>query len=128
MGQIAEFGGSVRRDPASDLLHLADELTVSLVLARCQTLNSGTQRWRVGFDTGLAPDLVLAIRLDACNTAERDYYLLPRLNFGKTPLHLAEQNPGELECFRFETLEFFYGLARRADLRTGLRPTHPWTA
>jgi hypothetical protein len=119
--QIAEFGGTVRRNPANDLLHLGEEITVSLVLARCQTLNSGIQRWRVGFDTGLAPDLILAIRLDAANTAERDYYLLPRLNFGKTPLHLAEQNPGEVECFRFETLEFFYALARRADVRSGLR-------
>jgi DNA invertase Pin-like site-specific DNA recombinase len=119
--QIAEFGGTVRRDPVNDLLHLGEELTVSLVLARCQTLNSGTQRWRVGFDTGLAPDLVLAIRLDAANTAERDYYLLPRLNFGKTPLHLAENNSGELECFRFDTLEFFYALARRTDVRSGLR-------
>ena len=121
--QITEFGGTVRRNPANDLLHLGEELTVSLVLARCQTLNSGIQRWRVGFDTGLAPDLILAIRLDAANNAERDYYLLPRLNFGKTPLHLAEQNPGEVECFRFETLEFFYALARRADVRAGLRAT-----
>ena len=52
--QIAEYGGHVRRDPVNNLLHLGEELTVSLVLARCQTLNSGTQPWRIGFDTALA--------------------------------------------------------------------------
>ena len=120
--QIAEYGGSARRDPANDLWHLGD-ITVSLVLARCRTLNSGIQRWQINFDRHLAPDLTLAIRLDADNTAERDYYLLPRLNFGSTPLHLAEQNPAELECFRFESLDFFYGLTRRTSVHTGLRPS-----
>ena len=55
---------------------------------------------------------------------ERDYYLLPRFNFGNAPLHLSEQRSAEIECFRFDTLEFFYGLTRRTDLRSGfpLRP------
>jgi DNA invertase Pin-like site-specific DNA recombinase len=122
--QIAELGGTVRRDPANDLLHLGNELTISLVLARCQEHKSGNRRWRVGFDTGLAPDMTLAIRLDAGNTVERDYYLLPHLNFGQTPLHLCDQNTGELECFRFETLEFFYRLARRIDVRSALHADH----
>ena len=122
--QIAELGGTVRRDPTNDLLHLGDELTISLVLARCQELKSGKRRWRVGFDTGLAPDMTLAIRLDEENVVERDYYLLPRLNFGQTPLHLCDQNAGELECFRFETLEFFYGLARRTDIRSALQAAY----
>ncbi|MCX7143817.1 MAG: recombinase family protein, partial [Proteobacteria bacterium] len=119
--QIIEFGGTVRRDPANGLLHVGDGLTVSLVLARCQTFNSGARRWRIGFNTKPAPDLILAIRLNASNTAERDYYLLPRFNFGNAPLHLSEKHAAELECFRFETLEFFYGLTRRTDLRSGLR-------
>jgi DNA invertase Pin-like site-specific DNA recombinase len=124
--RIAEFGGTVRRDPANDLLYLGDDMTVSLVLARCQRHRSGSRRWRVGFAAGQAPDLTLAIRLDPETAAERDYYLLPRLNFGRLPLHIDESNPGELECFRFESLDFFYTLARRIDVRSGLRHGRPF--
>ena len=122
--QIVEFGGTVRRDQASGLLHVGDGLTVSLVLACCKTFNPGARRWRVGIHTNPAPDLVLVIRLNDGDTVERDYYLLPRFNFGNAPLHLSEQRSAEIECFRFDTLEFFYGLTRRTDLRSGfpLRP------
>jgi len=39
------------------------------------------QRWRIRFDPArFNPDLTVAIRLDAANTSELDYYLLPRLD------------------------------------------------
>lgn len=122
---IAELGGQVWCDRETDLLHLNQELVVCLVLARCQILPSGLQRWRVCFDpVKYSPDITLAIRLDPINQAELDYYLLPRLNFGLNRLHFTTENLAELECFRFETLEFFYGLSRRADIRSGLRIVH----
>jgi|GEM_PF-4151569 hypothetical protein len=83
---IAEIGGTVERDPATDLLTVNREFTVSLVLARCQSLDSGRRRWKVRFDTSLAPDITVAVRLDDSNQAALDYYLLPRLDFG----HLAQ--------------------------------------
>jgi DNA invertase Pin-like site-specific DNA recombinase len=119
---LAEVGGDVWRDPKTDLLHLNQELIVSLVLARCQSLPNGLQRWRIRFDpAGYAPDITLAIRLDALNESELDYYLLPILGFGESALQLTAQNAGEFECFRFDSLSLFYELGRRTRVRDGLR-------
>lgn len=52
--------------------------------------------------------------MDEVNEAPRDYYVLPSIdmNFGK--LKLAEQNGLALDAYRFDPLDFFYGLALRA--------------
>lgn len=116
---LSVLGGTVWRDPKTDLLHLNQELIVSLVLARCQSGPDGRQRWRIRFDPArLNPDLTLAVRLDAGNQAELDYYLLPTLNFGRRLLQLNNQNAEEFECFRFDSLNFFYDLGRRSAVRS----------
>jgi len=115
--QIAELGGEVVRDPATDLLRVNDEFSTSLVLARCQPHDSGRNHWKVRFDTSLAPDITVAVRLDHENKAPLDYYLLPRLDFGQPRLSLADQNPVEFESYRFDTLDYLYGMAERARLR-----------
>ena len=118
--QIVELGGQVLRDPATDMLRLNDEFSVSLVLARCQTQDSGANRWKIRFDTSLAPDITAAVRLDQTNRAPLDYYLLPRLDFGQPRLSLADQNPVEFESYRFDTLDYLFGMAERTRLgRTG---------
>jgi DNA invertase Pin-like site-specific DNA recombinase len=115
--QIAMLGGSVRRDPATDLLRINDEFTISLVLARCQTPESGRHHWKVRFDTSLAPDITVAVRLDQPNQTALDYYLLPRLDFGQPRISLAERNPIEFESYRFDTLDYLYGMAERTRVR-----------
>ena len=75
---IAEVGGMVERAPATDLLTVNGEFTVSLVLARCRILETGRRRWKVRFDTSLVPDITVAVRLDESNQTALDYYLLPR--------------------------------------------------
>ena len=99
------------RDPASDLLTVNGEFTVSLVLARCQLLDNGRRRWKVRFDTSLAPDITVAVRLDESNQGALDYYLLPRLDFGQPRIHLADRNGVEFESFRFDSLDYLYGTA-----------------
>jgi hypothetical protein len=42
---ITEVGGAVVRDPATDLLTVNREFTVSLVLSRCNVLDDGRRRW-----------------------------------------------------------------------------------
>ena len=115
--EIAKIGGHVIRDPATDLLRVNDEFSVSLVLARCHTYDSGSLRWKIRFDTSLRPDITVAIRLDPENQGPLDYYLLPRLDFGQTRIHLAEQNAVEFDSYRFETLDYLYGMAGRARIR-----------
>lgn len=114
---IAEVGGAVVRDPATGLLTVNGEFTASLVLARCQSFDNDRRRWKVRFDTSLAPDITVAVRLDETNQAPLDYYLLPRLDFGQQRIHLAERNPIEFESYRFESLDYLYGMARRYRIR-----------
>ncbi len=114
---IASLGGTIARDPATDLLTVNREFTVSLVLARCQTHDNGRHRWRVRFDTSLAPDITVAVRLDEPNQTPLDYYLLPRLDFGQADVRLAEHNGIEFESFRFDSLDYLYGMAERTRVR-----------
>lgn len=115
--QIAQLGGIVWRDPATDLLDINGEFTASLVLARCQLHDGNNARWKIRFDTSLVPDITVAVRLDHANRAPLDYYLLPRLDFGQPRISLAERNPAQFESYRFDTLDYFYGMAERLRLR-----------
>ena len=116
--KLADFGGEVWRDPKTDLLHLNQEVVISLVLARCQISPSGAVRWRIRFEPEpLMPDITLAVRLDVRNEAELDYYLLPNLDLPQQEVHLSARNEPEFACFRFDDLSFFYGLSERASLQ-----------
>lgn len=115
--RVADLGGRIARDPETDMMLVNGEFTISIVLARCHLQDGGRRRWKVRFDTGLLPDITVAVRLDASNTAALDYYLLPRLDFGLPRISLAEQNAAELESYRFENLEYLYGMAKRERLR-----------
>lgn len=115
--QMEALGGRVKHEPDTDLLLVNDEFTVSLVLARCQRRDTGHLFWKVRFDMGLCPDLTVAVRLDPENRMALDYYLLPRLDIAAPRINLAEKNPVELENFRFESLEYLYGMAARTRLR-----------
>jgi DNA invertase Pin-like site-specific DNA recombinase len=115
--RIADLGGSVVRDPATEMLNVNREFTASIVLARCKTLDTGWRRWKVRFDTSLQPDITVAVRLDEANQQAVDYYLLPRLDLGAPRISLFEHNPVELESYRFETLDYLYAMAERTRVR-----------
>jgi DNA invertase Pin-like site-specific DNA recombinase len=115
--RIAALGGAVTRDPATDMLTVNSEFTACIVLSRCQAHGSGRNHWKVRFDTSLLPDITVAVRLDSCNQTTLDYYLLPRLDFGQPRINLADWNPVEFESYRFDTLDYLYGMAQRARLR-----------
>ena len=115
--RIVDLGGTVVRDPATELLTVNREFTASLVLSRCQAHGNGRNHWKVRFDTGLLPDITVAVRLDHANAATFDYYLLPRLDFAQPRINLADQNSIEFDSYRFDTLDYLYGMAERARLR-----------
>ncbi len=115
--QIAELGGQVDRDSATDLLRLNREFSASLVLARCHVMGSGRNCWKVRFDTSLAPDITVVVRLEQDNQTPLDYYLMPRLDFGQAHVNLADQNAIEFESYRFDTLDYLYGMAERSRMR-----------
>jgi hypothetical protein len=115
---IAEVGGTVVRDPKTDLLTINDEMVISLVLARCQPMGDGRLRWRIRFDPmRYQADVTLAVRLDPQNQGELDYYLLPWLDLPRQEIRLCNRTSIVFEAFRFEDLGFFYGMAERVGIR-----------
>lgn len=114
---IQELRGCVVRDPATGILDVNDEFSISIVLSRCHTTEAGGRRWKIRFDTSLCPDITVAVRLNYENQSALDYYLLPRLDFGLDRLCLAESNAFELDSYRFDTLDYLYGMAERFRIR-----------
>lgn len=114
MSEMSKLNGAViQRDPLNDLISINEEISISLVLTRSHQLSSGNYRWKVRFDTILNPDITVVVRLDYTNTAIKDYYLLPRLDFMCQKISIGEFNPVELESFRFENLNYLFGMAER---------------
>jgi DNA invertase Pin-like site-specific DNA recombinase len=113
---IAEAGGHVERLASSDLLRINGEFAVSIVVARCQLTAAGSLRWRIRFDTGLAPDITIAVRMDRGNEMALDYYILPQVEMTMNRLGLAEENGLMLDAYRFDSLDFFIAMAGRARI------------
>ena len=54
-----------------------------------------------------------------CNeeVSELDYYLLPRLDLPEQEIRVCNRNGANFECFRFDDLNFFYGMSERERLQ-----------
>ena len=113
---IEGLGGQISRSQATDLLTVNREFTTSIVIARCQQTPAGSLRWKIRLDTGLAPDITVALRMDAANNAPLDYYLLPLFDMATDRIRLAEGNGLMLDAFRFDTLDFFFSMVERVRI------------
>ena len=67
-------------------------------------------------DTGLAPDITVALRMDTANQTPIDYYLLPIIDIEMGRFRLAEDNGANIDTYRFENLEFFFGMAEHVKI------------
>jgi hypothetical protein len=114
--RLAALDVSVERDPATELLILDHELTVSLVLSRCLRTATGSSRWLLRFEESLRPDLTISVRMDETNQAIKDYYLFPAIDLAETRLRLSENNHTLLDAYRFDDLEFFFQMAERVSV------------
>lgn len=117
IADIEHVGGSVRCDPETDLLTINEEFSVSIVITRCQHTPGGSNRWKVRFDSGLSPDITLAVRMLPGNKEILDYYLLPRIDFQAAMLRIVEDNGIFLDAYRFESLESLTQLSQRTHLQ-----------
>jgi len=106
-------GGEVARNEESQLLTINGGFTVAVVLARAFETSSGSLRWRIRLDTGLLPDITVAVRLTASNLGPLDYYVFPSIDMNLPHLKLAENNPLSLDAYRCDSLDFLYSLARQ---------------
>lgn len=109
---LEERGGTITRDPRTDLLVVNGMHSVSIVISRCQVSQADALRWLVRLDTGLAPDLTIVVRMDASNLAPLDYYVLPAIDVKEARLRIKEDNGLFLDGYRYESLEYFFGIAQ----------------
>jgi hypothetical protein len=114
--QIDARGAVARWDAATELVHLNNELRVSIVVCRHIETGAGASRWVIRLDAGLKPDITIAVRMDATNEGIRDYYLLPGLDMTWEKLRVAEDNGIYLDTYRCDTLEYFFTLTERINL------------
>jgi DNA invertase Pin-like site-specific DNA recombinase len=111
--RIKEIGGRVRREVTNDLLIVNEEIKISVVICRCYKTPAGNSQWKIHLDTGLLPDITIAIRMDQTNARALDYYLLPAIDIENPKIRLAENNHLALDAYRFDTLEPFFMLTER---------------
>jgi hypothetical protein len=110
---LVRAGGAVEQDPATDLLTVNREFSVSIIVVRCFQTPAGSLRWKIRLDTALKPDLTVAVRMGVNNVNTHDYYVLPLFDMPEAVLRLAEYNGLSLDAYRFETLDPFFRLAAR---------------
>ena len=111
--RISDLGAVASWDEEPQLLHVNNELRVSIVLCRHCTTGAGSSRWVIRLDEGLKPDITIAVRMAATNESIRDYYVLPAIDMTWENLRVAEENGLYLDAYRFETLDYFLGMAER---------------
>ena len=110
-------GGWVRQDSDTDMLIVNDEVSVSVVVSRAMPTGGGGLRWKIRFDTGLRPDISVVVRMNGTNSAPLDYFLFPRLDIEAGEYRLKHDNAIHFDAYRFESLEYFYSLGARAQIR-----------
>jgi DNA invertase Pin-like site-specific DNA recombinase len=114
---MLSLGARIERDGSTDLLLVNGEFSISLVLARCQAGAVGRRRWKLRLDTGLCPDITIAVRLNDTNDGPLDYYLLPWMDLAVGQLNLSEVNGVHLDGYRFDDLEPLYRMAEHVPIR-----------
>lgn len=115
--RLSQAGATVQRAEDTDLLEVNGEFSLSVVIARCKETPTGALRWRLRFDTGLNPDITIAVRMDARNRRPLDFYLFPRIDVASAQIPLSEENGLSLDAYRFESLDILYELAAPVRIR-----------
>jgi DNA invertase Pin-like site-specific DNA recombinase len=116
IGRIHSMGGHVSRDPATEFLNVNDEFTTSIVISKCRQTVSGEYRWLIRVNEGSVPDITIAVRMTASNQTPLDYYLLPRIDLTLESFFLAEFNSVGLDAYRFDNLDYLFGMAKHVKL------------
>lgn len=113
---VTDFGATAYVDPTTELLHINQEFTAAICIARHQRTVAGFSRWKFRFDTGLRPDVTIGVRMNQSNADILDYYLLPLVDFSEPFLRLAEENGVAFDAYRFESLDYLFDMAERRPL------------
>lgn len=113
---VRAAGGTAIQNLEDDTLLVNEEITASIVIARCKLTPGGSRRWKIRLDESLRPDLTICVRMAEDNMNPHDFYVLPRMTLAESVLRLADHNGLSFDAFRFETLDGFFALAERTPI------------
>lgn len=117
-------------DPETSLLELNHNLFISIVISRCFVTYSNTRRWKIRLDSGLHPDITIAVRMDSSNENIHDYYILPSIEFSNNKMRLFEDNSGLMDSFRTDTLDYLLNISINIPIdkavQNGARNNHAY--
>ncbi len=114
---VRAAGGTAIQNLQNDTLLINDEITASIVIARCKPTRGGSRRWKIRLDEKLRPDITICVRMDDENINAHDYYILPCMTLAESVLRLADHNGLSLDAFRYESLDGLFALAKRTPFR-----------
>jgi hypothetical protein len=114
---VRAAGGTAMQNLEDDTLTINDEITASIVIARCKLTRGGLRRWKIRLDETLRPDLTICVRMDEDNMTAHDFYILPRMTLEESVLRLADHNGLSFDAFRFDALDGLFTLAKRVPFR-----------
>jgi hypothetical protein len=115
---IGRLGGTAVRCGRDGRMLVNGELTLGIVIARCQSTGGPGLRWVVRLDPGTRPDITVVIRMSDGNTVVKDYYLFPKIESAEACIRLAEENGFFLDAFRFDTLDYLLQMTARVPVRS----------
>lgn len=110
--ELTMVGAIVHRDLTTNLLTVNEEFTIALNIARCREIREREYRWVIRFETSLAPDITVGVRMAPGNTAILDYYLFPSIDVLSDRCRLAADNGFVLDVYRVPLLTSLINLAR----------------
>jgi DNA invertase Pin-like site-specific DNA recombinase len=111
LDKLRATGSDTLQELQTDRVIVNSEFSVSVVIARCLETPTGLLRWKLRFDTSLASDITIVVRMNRDNRSPLDYYLFPRIDMLSDKLHLAEDNALRLDAYRFDDLAILYDIA-----------------
>ena len=114
---IHAAGGTAVQMLESDALLINDEISASVVIARCKLTQGGHRRWKIRLEQSRQLDLAICVRMDADNSKPHDFYILPRMTLAESVMRLADHNGLSLDAFRFDTLDGLFALTERVPVR-----------
>jgi DNA invertase Pin-like site-specific DNA recombinase len=113
---LEAVGAHVEREPGADCLVINGQFRVAIVLSRYTRTPTGSPRWTISIDRDLDPDLTIAVRMDGGNASPLDYFILPSVDVRSAHLRVAEHNFIGIDAYRYDTLDYFVGMAERATV------------
>jgi hypothetical protein len=105
LSAIQAAGRSAAFDAASGRVTIAPALTVSVLIARCQRLATGSLRWPVRHRIDPNARLTLLVRMREDNESFLDFHLLPNRPPLNSRLNFRKRRQAEIRPYRLTSIE-----------------------